>query len=359
MAKGIQQEFKKSLFDLEPTAILEFYALYYDYQKNSKAVLFFHNSNNNKIFEPIVYNTQEYLPISIESNGFGSLGDQRLPRPTIKFGNFGMYFSSLLRKYENLSNAKIIRTRTFAKFLDDENFPNGENPFGTANANAKLSDEKFFVERLVSESKLFVELELTSSLELENVNIPKRTINARYCPFSYRGQGCRYGHLSQITGDGFNRPVANLENNLYVIQSGEDYQLNPEIFGSINKTGEEVHSLEGGNGVLIDKGSWGSDSQSYGVGDYVYVKSDKVENAEKLTNNIYEGQYSFYVCKQNHVSEDEKRPDLRSDLWIEDVCSKTLGACRLRFDNAEYADGINNTQEIRFGGFPSTEEFSY
>ena len=40
-----------------------------------------------------------------------------------------MYVSSLLRKFNNLNNAKLVRKRTFAKFIDAANFPDGNNPW--------------------------------------------------------------------------------------------------------------------------------------------------------------------------------------------------------------------------------------
>ena len=358
MAKGIEQNFKESIFDLEPTALLEFYTLYYDYQNDRSKVLFFHGSTNNKISEPIVYAEQEYLPISVEANGFEVLGDQKLPRPTIKFGNFGLFFSSMLRKYNNMSNAKLVRVRTFAKFLDDVNFPNNKNPFGSANPNAKIENDQYFINRKMVENRAFVEFELVSSLELENINVPSRTVNARYCSWVYRGLGCRYGYNSQITGDGYNRPVATLKDDLFVLQSGQSYILNPEIFDEL-KASPSVSSPSGdADGVMIDKGFWQT-GQTYEVGDYIYLRDEAIGRAQELGNNLYKRINSFYICKSGHSSDSSKRPNEKNNLWVEDCCSKSINGCKLRYANTEYADAINSTYEIRFGGFPGTEEFSY
>ena len=358
MAKGIEQNFKKAIFDLEPTALLEFYTLFYDYQNDRSKVLFFHGSTNNKISEPIIYAGQEYLPISVEASGFEVLGDQKLPRPTIKFGNFGLFFSSMLRKHNNLSNAKLVRVRTFAKFLDDVNFPNNTNPFNSANPDAKIENESYFINRKISENKAFVEFELVSSLELENINVPNRTINARYCSWVYRGFGCRYGYNSEVTGDGFNRPVATIKDDLFVVQSGQNYILNPEVFDQTKEAiGVSCASGET-DGVMVDKGFWQT-GQTYQAGDYIYLRDDAVDKAQDLGNNVYKQINAFYICRTPHSSDESKRPNLNKDLWAEDVCSKSIHACKLRYSNSEYADAINRTFEIRFGGFPGTEEFSY
>ena len=214
MAKGLDNDLVRHIFEIEPTAMVELFSLYYDYHNDSQAVIHFHPGTNG-VNQKIVYNGQEYLPIPIEAEGFEVLGNQRLPRPKVRISNAGMYMSSILRKYENLNNAKFERTRTFVKFLDDVNFP-AWNPFGAANPNAKLPKEKYFVSRKVSENKLFVELELVSSFELENVSVPNRKVASRYCSWIYRGAGCRYGHKSSTLSDGLDRPVGDTNDSYFV-----------------------------------------------------------------------------------------------------------------------------------------------
>jgi len=358
MAKGINQDFKTHLTELESSSLLELFAIYYNYSEDNQEIIYVHSSNNNGILTPIVFNGQEYLPIALETDGFEVLGNQKLPRPKIKFSNAGMYFSSLLRKYDNLNKAKVIRKRTFAKFLDDVNFPNSKNPFGSANPDAVVSEDKFFVNRKISENKLFVELELVSSLELENVYVPSRTIGSNYCPFVYRGEGCLYGYESETTGDGLDRPIATLEDNNFVIQSGLAYgkwHLNPEIF-PIDKTGNAVHYDGVNDGVLVAKGKWKT-GQNYAVGDYVYTQSNKLELGQGVSN-YYDAFPVYYVCKLAHeANSNASHPKFRGDAWVKDACSKNIHACKARFYNEDYSDGINFKQHIPFGGFPGTEKF--
>lgn len=353
MGKGLNSNVIGEIFSLEPTAIVELYILYYDYYEDSQAVLHFHGGTNG-INGKIVYDGQEYLPVPVETEGFEVLGDQRLPRPKLRISNAGLYVSSLLRKYKNLNGAKLIRRRTFVKFLDDANFPQNKNPWGSANPQARLLDEKFFVSRKVTENKLLVELELVSSLELENVNIPARTISSRYCSWVYRGLGCRYGKDTNVVGDNQDRPIGNVDDNLFVVKSGANYRLNKDIF-PIDKIGANIDD------VLTASGLWKTGT-SYSVGDYVFRLSERANLSQGLTANFYQNHPVYYVCKSGHTSNESNKPEKQSDLWEKDICSKKLGGCKLRFNNDEYssdANQINSDKDLPFGGFPGTENFSY
>lgn len=357
MAKGINNKVFSEILNLEATSLVDLYALYYDYQNDSQAVIYFHGGSNG-LAKPIIFDGQEYIPIPVEADGFEVLGDQGLPRPKLRISNAGLYVSSLLRKYDNLNGAKIIRRRTFIKFLDDANFPNNKNPWGEADPNAKLGDEKFFISRKMMENKMMAEFELVSSLELENVNIPNREISARYCNWVYRGYGCRYGCKSVSLADGFDRPISDIRDNSFVVATGANWRLNPDLF-PINKTASDIH---GSNGVLENQGRWETGNSSYSVGDYVYTVSDRVANSQGFTANYFQNHPIYFVCKSGHTpTSNAFKPNIRSDLWVKDECSKKISACKMRYDNEDFEgeDGINTNKTLPFGGFPGTDNFSY
>ena len=52
----------------------------------------------------------------------------------------------------------------------------------------------------ISENKYFIEFELVSPLEVENYKLPARIMIANYCPWKYRGIGCRYGSRGDYSG---------------------------------------------------------------------------------------------------------------------------------------------------------------
>jgi len=192
MSRVSNSKVNAELFSLEPTALLEFFVIHYDYVNRPDDKLYIHGGTNG-IEGSIYWQGQEYAPFPIQSSGFESKGDGSLPRPKLSVSNQDFFISNLVRRYNNLVGAKVVRKRTFVKFLDAVNFSGGVHPYGSADANAGLEDQVFFILRRSSETRAMVEFELASPLELENVNFPKRIVMSRYCSFHYRGNGCKYG----------------------------------------------------------------------------------------------------------------------------------------------------------------------
>jgi lambda family phage minor tail protein L len=191
MSRESNQKINAELFSLEPTALLEFFVIYFDYIERPDDKLYIHGGTNG-INGSIYWQGVEYLPFPIQSSGFESKGDGSLPRPKLLVSNQDFFVSNLIRRYNNLVGAKVVRKRTFLKFLDNQNFSEGKNPYGSADAAAGLEDQVFFILRRSSENRASVEFELASPLEIENVTFPRRTVMARYCQFHYRGMGCGY-----------------------------------------------------------------------------------------------------------------------------------------------------------------------
>ena len=191
MSRTSNQKINAELFSLEPTALLEFFVICYDYVNTPDDKLYIHGGTNG-INGPVYWQGIEYLPFPIQSSGFESKGDGSLPRPKLMVSNQDFFVSNLIRRYNNLVGAKIVRKRTFAKFLDNRNFSDSKNPYGSADATAGLEDQVFYILRRASENRAIVEFELASPLEIEDVTFPKRSVIARYCGFHYRGNGCKY-----------------------------------------------------------------------------------------------------------------------------------------------------------------------
>ena len=191
MSRESNHKVNSELFSLEPSALLEFFVIYYDYVNYPDEKLYIHGGTNG-IDGSIYWQGEEYAPFPIQSSGFESKGDGTLPRPKLMVSNQDFFVSNLIRRYNNLVGAKIVRKRTFLKFLDNRNFSDGKNPYGSADPASGLEDQVFFILRRSSENRAIVEFELGSPLELENVNFPRRIVMSRYCSFHYRGNGCRY-----------------------------------------------------------------------------------------------------------------------------------------------------------------------
>mgnify|MGYP003133758049 FL=1 len=113
----------------------------------------------------VTFAGEEYVPIPYQSSGFAISNEGVLPNPQLTISNVALVPTALANQYQDLLGTQVIRTRVLAKHLD-----NGSDP----DANAKWPDETWFVQRKVTENKLFVTWELSTPFDLDGVTIPKR-----------------------------------------------------------------------------------------------------------------------------------------------------------------------------------------
>jgi lambda family phage minor tail protein L len=314
MGQG-KDKIARSLLDLQPTAILDFYQIYPDVINHPTQVI---NIHAGSIFgEQVTWQGVKYIPVPIEVEGFEITANTTLPRPKIRIANVDYLVTDLLQRYSDLKNAQIIRKRTFVKYLDDVNFDGG-NPFGSADSSAELSSEKYLIGQKTQENKVYVELELTSPLDLENFEVNHRRILGKYCYWMYRGEGCRY--------DG---PPINKDNG--------------KIFS--NELGTSViPKIEGFKSNSPDY-LW-QPTKVYNEGDIAFLENQKV-----IINPIgKEGSPEFmklwYVCVKNNTI--GQNPDSNPSYWQKDGCNKKLNSCRKRFSNSnniEYPAYIQSVEK--------------
>ena len=193
------QTHNSALLDLEPDTLIELYELDLGEQEG----LYRFHPGKNDLKDIMLRDKngvlQTYFPMPIEASGFEMRGDGQLPRPKLLIANPGGIITDVLKRRNDLVGSTIIRKRIFLKYLDDENFPNDFNPFGVADPDSRFDDDIFTINRKVQESKYFVEFELVSPLELEDIQIPARTMIADYCTWQYRGEGCLYGQRDDFS----------------------------------------------------------------------------------------------------------------------------------------------------------------
>jgi len=319
---GASSKVAKELLSLEPSAIIELYRIYPDTINRPWFYLNLHNGSN--FGGPIFWQGQQYFPAPIEIEGIENDAKGGINRPTIKISNYydgnDRYFTILLDAYDDFKNAKFVRKRTFLRFLDNVNFESQQNPFGKQDFSAQISEETFIVSQKISETKMFVEFELTSPLDTEATKNTSRRIMAKHCPFDYRGIGCGFTGKPRATeaGDCLRDAAGN-----YIPES-----------------------------ILTDRGYWYG-NVSYSKGDYVFVNSG--------IRFSYPGSYEFregiadsggpfipvyYVAKQNSYNKD---PYSNPDFWEKDGCSKQLCAC---MDRHQYGS-------VPFGGFVRTNKYQF
>tara|TARA_Y100000004_G_scaffold194498_1_gene259256 strand:+ start:1774 stop:3987 length:2214 start_codon:yes stop_codon:yes gene_type:complete len=309
MAAEGKNKVAQSLVDMQPTAILELFRIYPDRVNLPTLYLGFHGGSN---FEKsITWQGVDYLPLAIECEGFDILGDGKLARPKIKIANRNNLVTNFLQNYKDLINAKIVRKKVQVKFLDDSNFDGG-NPFGSADAKAELASETWIMGRKTQESKVFVEFELNSPLDLENFSVNSRNVVAKYCGFQYRGEGCRYAGFPIERDDA--SPFVDADNKAVVpVYNGPP----PLSFLESNYA------------------KWNPTS-GYSKGDIVWVESPTInvpplsENPNDTTKYPLKTVYVAVTGDGSTVNSGQP-PANNPSYWQKDGCSKRLSACQKRF----------------------------
>lgn len=316
MGEG-QNKIARSLLDLESTAIIDLFFLYPDKNEQPDLKIAFHGGFNFK--KAVIWQGITYIPIGIELDSFEKNSDGSVNRPKIKFSNNEYFMTHLLRKYKDFSNAKIIRKRTFIKFLDDENFEGG-NPFGVPDQTAELTNEEYVISQKTQETKDYVEFELTSPLDLDNKFITNRKIYGKYCFWDYRGQGCEYKGV----------PIQKDDGSRFTSENGD-----PLIITSDNY-------FKYGN--LVDLYS---NNVIYNPGAVVFTINNNIKIYDPEGIEKPRPLLTYYVAKKRVKGEN---PSNSPQSWDRDGCNKKLSSCQLRFNDSfsfNRFEGVGEN-EVRF-----------
>lgn len=336
----------ETLFDLEPSAIIALYEI----DLKEKGQYLFH-AGENGYKKKLVFNNREYDFFPLKAEGFELHGDGRLPRPKLTMSNHRGVISLRLNYFEDFINYRVKRLKTFVKYLDNINFPNGKNPHAEPDPEASFTEDIFFINQKVKEDDNIVEFELVSILELENANIPGRRVYSDNCGWRYRSSaGCGY----------IGKPMASIKNMRFVPSGyhgpgiGEDVYFKDGEFAS-----KEFAPFVEGEGY----GIWNPLS-TYNQGDVVeLVPYDRSSETDPV---------GIYVCMENNT---KSNPVYDRANWVLDECDRTTHGCRLRF--ADIATGVGggkrtltygksrdafwseSEEGLPFGGFPGVDPYEY
>lgn len=190
------------LHNLEPSAIIELYELDLTSFPGGQ-ILRFH-AGTNELRQDLFWAGNTYYRYNIEISGISQSSSGAFPRPSIKVANIMGEISILLMQYGDLIGAKLTRIRTLKKYIDAINFVSGVNP--SADPNAKLAYDVFYIERKVNESFDIVEFECVSPLDLSGLKLPRRQIIQNSCPFKYKSSDCGYAGAAMF--DKIDMPTA-------------------------------------------------------------------------------------------------------------------------------------------------------
>lgn len=149
----------------------------------------FYNYSENELEDVIVWQGKTYIPFPIEVDGFSAEGDKQTPRPTLSVSNLDSIIRSLVKEYDDLLGARVIRKRTFARYLDAVNFC-GDNPY--ADPTWELPETVFYINKKISESIDTVSFELTSPWDVDSLLLPRRIMTVDTCAWKYKDTPCSY-----------------------------------------------------------------------------------------------------------------------------------------------------------------------
>lgn len=189
---------------LQQSALIELFELDLEIITGIVTDHYYFHGGTNDLRSSVVWKTKTYQPWPIKADGFevGTRGP--LPRPRLEIGNVSGLVSALARQHDDLIGARVIRRRTYAKYLDAVNFTGGVNP--TADPNQGFPDDVFFVERKTGENKTVISFELASSIDLHGFKLPARVITVNVCPWQYRSAECSYAGSNYFDVNGVSVP---------------------------------------------------------------------------------------------------------------------------------------------------------
>lgn len=173
---------------LSPSTVVELFVL--DSTALSGGGLMHFHAGTNQLSSSVYWQGIEYIPLPIEAEGFDLSTQGTLPRPKIRVANVDGLLSAAVKASDDLIGAIVIRKRTFAKYLDAVNFPGGVNP--EANPVQEFTDDEWYVEQKLSETRYVIEWELVSATDLEGVTLPSRQVIQNTCWWGYRSPECGY-----------------------------------------------------------------------------------------------------------------------------------------------------------------------
>ena len=137
----------------------------------------------NEQLQEVVYN-----PVPVAFAGVEISGSNKLPTPKVRFGNVDAGLTALCRDYDDLIGFRLIRIRTYGKFLLEIGGIPGTSP----DKFAHFTPDTWYFERKTEESNLSVSYDMASVFDVEGMNIPGRRLYQNFCPFAYRGPDCQY-----------------------------------------------------------------------------------------------------------------------------------------------------------------------
>lgn len=160
----------------------------------------------------IIFGGNAYIPRPIMMEGFSRKGSEAPPEPAMTISNIDKGGYALLKDYNELLGAKVIRRRTYADFLDF--LPDGVTVNPMADSSAQFIPEIWFIEQKETSNRIEIKFKLKSIMDLDGRKFPYRLVLKKVCTRRYRSftggtfkydsteNGCPYAGANYFTRQG-------------------------------------------------------------------------------------------------------------------------------------------------------------
>lgn len=315
-----------SIFELEPTAVIDLYRIYPDYYK--KPDLYFNIHNGSVFGQGVIWQGETYMPFPMETEGFSIAADGKPNRPIIRISNNEYFVTALLANNNDFKNARLERRRTFIKYLDAENFEDNLNPWGETSL-ADISVDYYLISQKRQENKVFVEFELTTPLDIEGFELNNRRILGKYCYWKYRGAGCEYAGTVIERSDG----------KRFTRSDGGDLNISNDAINTAKSRNASYLGMDGF--IYANPNDLYSTNKYYQKGHIVFLTNDKIRIQDDDNPELFRSLLTYYIARD--FVQKGKDPENNPDLWEKDGCSKKISACKKRFISEEKVEITNKT----------------
>lgn len=142
----------------------------------------------------IMWQGQTFEPLALEVSGLEMRSDGKASAPSLtmanNIGGIQNAISAYCLQFNDFAGAKLKVIQTLAKYLDAENFSDGNS-----HASNEAEEQLWYIEQKTSESSAQVSFELSNPIDFEGRKIPVRQITniCHWCVMGdYRGEECGY-----------------------------------------------------------------------------------------------------------------------------------------------------------------------
>ena len=334
----------------------------------------------------IEFRQNNYSAIPIQITGIEVASSGAIARPTLTIANIPVLSKTIDNKEITLHNIRdpSIRGTSIDGTLNAE-FETNDDLIGTkvvyrqaflsdCNTNSATPNEfppqVYYIDRIASESNIFVIFELASPMDVERAKIPARNVIGQYCPWQYQGRelgfggGCTWRYTDSEQHSFFRSDNTRIPNaSITTWNDTTSYTAaTTTAAASIVKTTETTGpNVSAGNFVI---------GQLYKIVTTGTTNFQSIGSISNAVNTIFRATaagsgtgVAQEISNQVQIWEalfdnTDKDPRHHRKYWKRiDLCGKSLTSCKIRFQGNASDDTLDSAVPLPFGGFPGSKKF--